>query len=106
MRGIPPITGDLRQWAQGLTRALQGGYKLPFKTAESSAAEDGILMFDPSGTVPNMTRSGAFVQLGVRVTVPATATSTGNLGEWAADATHFYVCTAANTWRRTTIAAW
>ncbi|QJE95213.1 SGNH/GDSL hydrolase family protein [Luteolibacter luteus] len=38
--------------------------------------------------------------------VPATATSTGIAGDIAWDATHFYVCTAANTWVRVTLAAW
>lgn len=44
--------------------------------------------------------------LGVKVAVPATATATGALGQWAADASYLYICTAANTWRRVAIAAW
>lgn len=43
---------------------------------------------------------------GVKVGVPATATSTGVVGTWAADASYFYVCTAANTWKRVAIASW
>lgn len=41
-----------------------------------------------------------------QVAVPATATSTGVPGTWAADASWFYVCTAANTWRRAAVASW
>jgi hypothetical protein len=41
-----------------------------------------------------------------RVAVPATATSAGNQGQWAADASNFYICTALNTWRRVAIATW
>jgi hypothetical protein len=44
--------------------------------------------------------------VGVKVAVPATATSTGVVGQWAADASWHYVCTAANTWRRAALATW
>lgn len=44
--------------------------------------------------------------VGVKVAVPSTATSTGVMGQWAADASYMYVCTAANTWKRTAIATW
>ena len=44
--------------------------------------------------------------LGVKVAVPATATSAGVVGQWAADASWLYICTAATTWRRVAIAAW
>lgn len=44
--------------------------------------------------------------LSMKVDVPATATSTGIAGQWAADTGYLYVCVAANTWRRTSIAAW
>lgn len=38
--------------------------------------------------------------------VPATATSTGTPGDWAADANFAYFCYAANTWRRVAVASW
>ena len=38
------------------------------------------------------------------VAAPATASSAGVAGQIAYDATHFYVCVAANTWVRTTLA--
>ena len=47
-----------------------------------------------------------FNYVGVKVAVPATATSTGLLGQWAADSTHLYTCTATNVWRRVTHEAW
>lgn len=40
------------------------------------------------------------------VAVPATAASTGTEGQIAFNSTHFYVCTATNTWRRVGIASW
>jgi hypothetical protein len=44
--------------------------------------------------------------VGIKVAVPALATSTGVLGQWAADASWLYICTAANTWRRVALATW
>lgn len=41
-----------------------------------------------------------------RVAVPATATSTGEMGQIAFDSTHFYCCTATNTWVRSPLATW
>jgi hypothetical protein len=42
----------------------------------------------------------------IKVSVPSTATSTGVLGQWAADSSWLYICTASNTWRRVAIASW
>jgi hypothetical protein len=39
-------------------------------------------------------------------TAPATATSTGTLGEVRIDASFIYVCTATNTWKRAAISTW
>ena len=38
--------------------------------------------------------------------VPATATSTGVVGQTAYSATYFYVCVATNQWRRAPLSAW
>lgn len=40
------------------------------------------------------------------VSVPANPTSTGTAGQVAYDATHFYICTATNTWRRAALTTW
>jgi hypothetical protein len=40
------------------------------------------------------------------VSVPASATATGTSGQIAYDTSFLYVCVAANTWRRVSIAAW
>jgi hypothetical protein len=44
--------------------------------------------------------------VGIKVAVPATAASTGVVGQWAADASWYYVCTATNTWVRAALATW
>jgi hypothetical protein len=40
------------------------------------------------------------------VSVPASATAAGNVGDVAADASYIYVCIAPNSWVRSTAAAW
>ncbi len=40
------------------------------------------------------------------VGVPATVSSTGAVGDVAANATHLYVCIAPNTWRRVALSTW
>jgi len=44
--------------------------------------------------------------VGVRVSVPATSTSTGVVGQFSADSSWFYICTATNTWVRAALATW
>ena len=44
--------------------------------------------------------------VGVKVAVPASAGATGVPGQWAADASWIYVCTATNTWVRGALATW
>lgn len=85
-----------------MTSAVQ----LPFKRTDASAAQPGSVLWDAGLSAPVVTRDGAFRRLAVQVDVPATATSAGNAGDYAVDATHLYVCVAANTWRRVAVAAW
>lgn len=53
-------------------------------------------------------RIKTFAQMGVPnlVAAPATASSAGTAGQVAYDASYFYVCTAANTWKRTALSTW
>jgi hypothetical protein len=39
-------------------------------------------------------------------TVPVSSSAPGTVGQLAYDSTHLYVCVAANTWVRTTLATW
>lgn len=50
--------------------------------------------------------AGVTSQVSFRVAVPATPTSPGVAGTWAADATHLYHCYATNTWRRVAHSTW
>lgn len=49
----------------------------------------------------NAFNSTAFLSF---VAPPATSTSAGTAGQIAYDANYFYICTATNTWARTTLA--
>lgn len=44
--------------------------------------------------------------IGVKVAVPATLTSTGKVGSWAADANFVYFCTATDTWIKIPVSSW
>jgi hypothetical protein len=44
--------------------------------------------------------------VGAKVSVPSTASSTGTTGQWAADSSFLYICTAMNTWNRAAISTW
>ena len=43
---------------------------------------------------------------GIQTDTPSTATSAGEAGQIAFDATHFYVCISTDVWRRVAIAVW
>jgi hypothetical protein len=45
-------------------------------------------------------------QIAVNVGAPASASAAGVAGDVAWDSDYFYVCTAANTWKRVAIATW
>lgn len=45
-------------------------------------------------------------KLNTWVSAPASATSSGSAGQIARDTSFIYICTAANTWRRSALASW
>lgn len=54
------------------------------------------------GNVPTVEGS----VLATKVAVPASATAVGTVGQWAADASYYYVCVATNTWVRAALTTW
>lgn len=76
--------------------------------AEGSTADgfSGTLAFPDVTATRTWTMLNASGLVPLITSVPATATSTGIAGQIAYDASFFYVCTAANTWRRAAIATW
>jgi hypothetical protein len=59
-------------------------------------------------TCPRITGviSGTPANINGKVPVPAAASSAGQPGMWAADATHFYACVAPDTWVRSSLGTW
>lgn len=65
MKGLPPVTPDLKQWAQALLRALQAGWStLEYKRTDASATQDGVLLWDASASGVVVSSGGAWVALG------------------------------------------
>ena len=44
--------------------------------------------------------------VGLRVAVPASSSSACQAGSWSYDASYFYICVAANTWKRSAVSSW
>lgn len=56
--------------------------------------------------IGNLLSGGGGVTIPTWVAAPATSASAGSAGNIAYDASYFYVCVAANTWRRVAIDDW
>ena len=64
MRGVPPFTEDIRTWAESLRRFLNKALnQLDAKDEYSSAAEDGVILWDRENKYPVVSKDGAFVQI-------------------------------------------
>jgi hypothetical protein len=66
---------------------------------------NGLLFTGAAATFSSSVTSTQF-RLSALNTAPATASSTGTLGEIRIDADYIYICTATNTWKRVAIATW
>lgn len=64
MRIVPPFTEDARAWAENIRRFLSKALnQLDAKDQYSSAAEDGVLVWDRSGPYPVVSLDGEWRQL-------------------------------------------
>jgi hypothetical protein len=74
-----------------------------FQSKANVGAGSGLL-----GTVSNGLTTLAVdpTLVGMWVPVPATSSSTCTKGAWSVDTSFYYVCVAANTWRRTALTTW
>lgn len=59
-----------------------------------------IAQINSAGAKSAITQEYGHATYGEKVSVPATSTSTGVVGQWAVDATHVYYCHAVDAWRR------
>ena len=64
MRIVPPFTTDAKAWAENLRRFLAKALnQLDAKDASSSAAEDGVLLWDRENGYPVVSKSGVWRQV-------------------------------------------
>ena len=103
-----PYGDDWKNWARRLNIFLNVTQSsLVQQTGDESASEDGVIMFDRSNSRPVVSQSGAFNEVVVKQSAPAS--SVGASGDIAGmvswDTSYIYVCTAAydgtaNIWKR------
>lgn len=95
-----------KQNAAGITTAY-GVYQADAGDQNYFAGSVGIGSSNPtlSGGTTGLHIGGNTLRVGTART-PASATAAGNTGEICWDATHLYICVAANSWRRVAHAAW
>lgn len=102
-------TGVVQNYTANVLQAFADGSVVINPTASGVTATAKLLvgtassthMFDVNGTA----RATQFYLRALN-TAPATAASTGTLGEIRIDANYIYICTATNTWKRVAIATW
>ena len=64
MRVVPPFTEDARAWAESIRRFLGKALnQLDAKDQYSSAAEDGVLLWDRVNGYPTVSKDGEFRQI-------------------------------------------
>ena len=95
---------------QGTGTLLVNGVSTSLNSTTSTHTAQQIELGHASDTTISRTAAGMVAvegnPVGVKVAVPASATATGVVGQWAADSSWIYVCTAANTWVRAALASW
>lgn len=64
MRIVPPFTEDVRAWAENLRRYLNKALnQLDAKDTSSSAAEDGVLLWDRVNGYPTVSKNGEWREI-------------------------------------------
>ena len=64
MRIVPPFTPDIQAWAENIRKFLGKALnQLDAKDQYSSAAEDGVILWDRENKYPVVSKDGAFVQI-------------------------------------------
>lgn len=63
-RVLPPVTLDIKQWAENMRRYLGRALdQLGFKEASASAAENGVLLWDNANGYPVVSKNGIWRQI-------------------------------------------
>lgn len=84
---IRRVLGLIGWWRGSFTQTLGAAATLTANRANTLPDADGIVFIRAAS-------------------IPSTPTSTGVVGQIAADSSFFYICTATNTWRRVALTTW
>jgi hypothetical protein len=95
----------------GSTNSLQFyNFNTTVTSAMISSGDRFLIGTTTDNTVDRLQVNGSILstqyKLSALNTAPATASSSGTLGEIRIDANYIYICTATNTWKRVAIATW
>jgi hypothetical protein len=105
---FPPDSVPLYTWTAGSTSGQWDSagvdYRALASTIEVRAGSGLAKATNP--VTGSVTMSVDPISVGLRVSVPATASAPCSQGQWAVNATHVYFCAAANTWRRAALSSW
>jgi hypothetical protein len=114
---VSPTGGDIIDTTSGSETMGRGIYKyssaygwlrldgVTFRGAPGAPTK-GMDIHDPGDNKRKYYDGAAWQQYSRFVAVPASATATGIVGDWSADASYHYSCYATNTWRRVAHATW
>ena len=87
-----------RAYVANMSGALPATYTAP--------TTGGVIYVEGNELKWRNAATGVVTTVSGQVAVPATASSTGTAGQWAADASHYYRCIATNTWVRAALSTW
>ena len=94
---------DYAERADDSFDALLSGHR---GTSRPAYAVAGTVWVDSDTDQMYMYDGVADFQIAVNVGAPASASAAGVQGDVAWDANYFYICTAANTWKRVAVSTW
>jgi hypothetical protein len=95
--GFPPNSIPLATWAASNGTWSTGVDVRAFQSTTAVIPQTGLI----ATSVPGETLLGIDTTvIGLMTAVPATSSGACNPGVWATDGSYYYLCVAANTWKR------
>lgn len=112
--GVPPISQDLRVWAEKFTNWIQSTRSfLTHRRDYDSAAEDGVLLWDRSKKYVVVSSSNEFRQVATKQATPSSNVgASGDVaGMIAWDTNYIYICVGTHDgstaiWKRVALSTW